>query len=264
MLGLSEVPLAGAEFIVCENEREAREIAQAREQERMLQQHSDSTPKRATLEDLMRATAAGERKELNIVLKCDVQGSLEALNYSLSNIKSDKVSLSIVYAGIGNITVNDVQLAKASNAIVVGFHVGKETEVNAVAKREGVEIRLYAIIYELIDEVKAAMAGLLDPILRETALGTAEVRQVFDMGKKGKVAGCIVKGGRVTNRSRIRVKRKGEVLHVGNITTLRRFQEDAAQVRDGQECGIRIDTFGDYQPGDILEAYEVEKITQQL
>ena len=165
---------------------------------------------------------------------------------------------------IGNITVNDVQLAKASRAIVVGFHVSKESDVTSTAKREGVEIRLYSIIYELIDEIKAAMAGLLDPILRETVLGYAEVREVFDLGKKGKVAGCIVKSGRVTNRSRVRVKRKGDVLFVGSIGTLRRFQEEASQVRDGQECGIRLDNFGDFQAGDILEAFEVEKITQQL
>lgn len=265
LLGLSEVPLAGAEFVVCTTDTEARDIAATRAAELKEKQFAGDVPKRASLEDFMRSHATdATRKELNIVLKCDVQGSLEALHYSLGNIKSDKVSLNILYAGIGNITTNDVQLAKASGAIVIGFHVGKESDVTSTAKREGVEIRLYAIIYELIDEVKAAMAGLLDPILRETALGVAEVRQVFDMGKKGKVAGCIIKNGRITNRSRIRVKRKNDLLYIGAVSTLRRFQEEASQVREGQECGIRVDNFGDFQPGDLLEAFEVEKIVQQL
>ena len=265
LLGLSEVPLAGSEFVLAENERAARETAEAHAQNLRLQQFEDAIPKRASLEDMLAAAASGdEKKELNIVLKCDVQGSLEALVYSFTNIKSDKVTLHIVYSGIGNITVNDVQLAKASNAIVVGFHVSKENDVTSTAKRESVEIRLYSIIYELIDEVKAAMAGLLDPILRETVLGHAEVREVFDLGKKGKVAGCIVKSGKLTSRARVRVKRKGEVLYVGAVTTLRRFQEEASQVREGQECGLRLDNFGDFQTGDLLEAFEVEKIVQQL
>ena len=265
-LGMSEVPVAGAEFTVATSERDARAIAEnlAMEQKQKSLEGGASTGRKMSLDDLLRQTDSGPSKVLNMVLKCDVQGSLEALQYALGGIKSDKVSLKILYAAVGNITVNDVLLASASNAIVVGFHVSKDQEVNAAAKREGVEIRLYSIIYELVDEVKAAMAGMLEPILREHVLGSAEVRQLFDLGKKGKVAGCLCKGGKITSRARCRVKRRGEVLYVGAVVTLRRYQNEASEVREGQECGIRLDNFGDFQAGDILEMFEVEKLLPQL
>jgi translation initiation factor IF-2 len=179
-------------------------------------------------------------------------------------VKSEKISMNMILVGVGNINVNDVLLASASNAIIVGFHVAKEGDVSSMAKREGVEIRLYSIIYELIDEMRDAMLGLLEPISRENIIGHAEVRQVFDLSKRGKVAGCLVLDGRVTSRSRARIKRKGDVIYAGGISTLKRFQNDAAEVRESQECGIRLDNFSDYQPGDVIELYEVEKISQQL
>jgi translation initiation factor IF-2 len=265
VLGLSGVPDAGSEFFVQASEKVAREQSEQLLQDKRATELSDQGPRKAAnLEDLLQAVADQEKKELNIVLKVDTQGSLEALEYAIGNIKSEKVTQKILLAGVGNITVNDVQLASASKAIVLGFHVSKESAVSSVAKRTGVEVRLYSIIYELIDELKELMQGLLEPIVRENVIGHVQVKQLFDLGKKGKVAGCIVTDGRVSSRSRARVKRRGDVLFVGSVATLRRFQNEASEVREGQECGIRLDNFGDFEPGDVIEFYEVEKIAQQL
>lgn len=263
-LGLSDVPDAGAEFNVADSERLARETSEARLAEKREQNLSNLTPKRASLEDLLKAQDTKEKKELNLLVKVDAQGSLEALQHAINNIKSDKVTQRIILGGVGNISANDVLLASASNAIILGFHVSKDIEASTTAKREGVEIRLYSIIYELLDELREAMQGLLDPIVRETVIGHAKVKETFDLGKKGKVAGCIITDGKCTSRSRARVKRKGEILHEGTVGTLRRFQNEASEVREGQECGIRLERFGDFEPDDIIELYEVEKIAQQL
>jgi translation initiation factor IF-2 len=266
VLGLPEVPEAGVEFVVYPNDRMAKEEAEQRMAKKRAEALSTSGPKRASLEDLLKqAPEPGrEKKELALIIKTDVQGSLEAIQHALAGLKSDKVSLNIVLAAIGNITTNDVLLASASNAIIVGFHVAKENEVGGMAKREGVEIRLYSIIYELIDEMRDAMQGLLEPLVRENVHGHAEVKQIFDLSKKGRVAGCLVSDGKVSNKSRARIKRRGDVVYMGHVSTLRRFQNEASEVREGQECGIRLDNFGDYQVGDIIEFYEVEKIAQQL
>lgn len=261
-LGLNGVPEPGMEFVVYPNDREAREIAEQREAANRLQ--AISAPRRASLDDLLKPAEEQPRTELAIVLKADVQGSLEAIRQALSGIKSEKVSLRIALAGVGNITGNDVLLASASNAIVVGFHVSKEDGVAALAKREGVEIRLYSVIYQLLDEVRDAMAGLLSPVIKETLIGHAEIRQVFEIGKKGNVAGCMVTDGRVTSRARARVKRADDVLYEGLVVSLKRFQDDASEVREGLECGIRLDRFTDFKPGDIIECYEVQKIEQPL
>ncbi len=263
-LGLSGVPDAGAEFVKMADEKTARAEAEARQFAKREEALAGMAPKRMTLDDLLQGGAGTGKKTLSIVLKVDTQGSLEALQYAIGNIKSEKVDHQIILAGIGNINVNDVLLASASKAIILGFHVSKESDVSAAAKREGVEIRLYSIIYELLDDLKDLMQGLLEPIVRETVLGHAQVKQLFDLGKKGKVAGCIVTDGRVTARGRARVKRRGDVLYEGAVSTLRRFQNEAAEVREGQECGMRLDHFGDFEPGDIIEIYEVEKIAQQL
>jgi translation initiation factor IF-2 len=263
-LGLSGVPEAGAEFAVLASEKAARDTAGLRQAEKHAEAIAGQVPRRASLEDLFQNAADQGKKELHIVLKVDTQGSLEALQYAIGNIKSDKVSHKIILSSVGNITVNDVLLASASKAILLGFHVSKEPAVAAAAKREGVEVRLYSIIYEMIDELKELMQGLLEPIVRENILGHVQVKQLFDLGKKGKVAGCIVTDGKVTSRSRARVKRKGDVLYEGSVSTLRRFQNEASEVREGQECGIRLDNFGDFESGDVIELYEVEKIAQQL
>ncbi len=266
VLGLPEAPDAGSEFVVFPNDRMAKEEAEQRMAKKRADDLIAGGPKRASLEDLLKqAPEQGrDKKELLLIIKTDVQGSLEAIQHALGQLKSDKVSVKIVTAAIGNISGNDVLLASASNAIIVGFHVAKGNEAAGLAKREGVEVRLYSIIYELVDDIRDAMQGLLEPVARENVHGHAQVKQIFDLTKKGRVAGCLVVDGRVSSKSRARIKRRGDVVYVGHVSTLRRFQNEASEVREGQECGIRLDEFGDYEVGDIIELYEVEKIAQQL
>ncbi len=262
-LGLNNVPEAGAEFVAVADDREARGIAEERvSTERTEKLGTIRRP--TTLDDLLRQTDVTEKKELNVVVKADVQGSLEAIVHSLSEIKSEKVELKFVLSGVGNITENDVVLASASHAIVLGFNVASESGANKAAKRESVEIRLYSIIYEMVDDIRQAMTGLLKPVSKETVIGHAEVRQTFDIGKTGRIAGCMLMGGRVTSRSRARLKRDGDIVYEGTISSLKRFQNDASEVREGQECGIRLDSHADYEPGDEIEFYEVKQIAQEL
>lgn len=261
-LGLNAVPEPGMEFAVCANDREARELAAAQEQQRRLQ--AITVPRRASLEDLLKPQDGSAPRELAIVLKTDVQGSLEAIQQALGGIRSEKVKLHIILSGVGNVTENDVLLGSASRAIVVGFHVSTEPGAAALAKREGVEIRLYSVIYELLDDIRDAMVGLLEPIVKQQIIGHAEVRQVFELSKKGRVAGCMVTDGRVTSRARARVLRDHEVIFEGTVASLKRFQNDASEVREGQECGMRLDNFQDYQVGDVIELYEIEKIQPSL
>ncbi len=266
VLGLPEVPEAGSEFVIFPNDRMAKDESELRMAKKRQEELSSTGPKRMSLDDLLKPSADSgrEKKELLVLVKTDVQGSLEAIQHALGGLKSDKASLRILSAGIGNITGNDVLLASASNAIIVGFHVAKENDAAKLAKREGVEIRLYSIIYELVDEIRDAMQGLLDPVVRENVHGHVRIKQIFDLSKKGRVAGCVVVDGRVTSKSRARIKRRGDVVYVGHVSTLRRFQNEASEVREGQECGVRLDNFSDYEEGDIIEFYDVEKIAQQL
>lgn len=262
-LGLNSTPEAGAEFTVVENDRAARGIAEERVAE-LRTQKLGTTRRKTTLDDLLRQTDATTVKELNIVLKADMQGTLEAIEQSLTEIKSDKVTLRVLLSGVGNITENDVILASASDAIVVGFNVAKDGGAGATAKREGVEIRLYSIIYELLDDIRQAMTGLLQPVSREQVIGHAEIRQIFEISKKWRVAGCMVVDGRVTSRARARILRGGDLVYEGRISSLKRFQNDAAEVREGQECGIRLENFNDYQEGDRIEFFDVQQIAQEL
>lgn len=263
MLGLTAVPEAGAQFRVVANDREAKEHSETLMASKRLE--TLQAPRRGmSLDDLLTQTDTSKKMELSVVLKSDVQGTLEAIQQSLMDIRSQKVSLKVILTGVGNISANDVLLARASNAIILGFHVANETGVEKVAKREGVEIRHYSIIYELIDDVRRAMAGLLAPLIKEIPLGQALVKQVFELSKKGAVAGCIVRGGKITSRGRARVRRGSEVVFEGALVSLKRFQNDASEVRDGQECGIRLDGYGGFQDGDVIEVYDVQKIAQEL
>jgi len=265
ILGLTNVPGAGDEFQVMANDREAKSLSEAMQQEeRISQLEGGVAPRKMSLDDLFGAGESDEKKELKVIIKADVQGSVEAIAHSLSGIKSDKVEINIITNDVGNITVNDVMLASASDAIILGFHTGKESGANAAAKREGVEIRLYSIIYELIEDVESAMKGLLEPELREQIIGEAEIREVFELSKKSKIAGCMVMSGRITSKASIRIKHGSDILFEGLIGSLKRFQNDAAEVRQGQECGIRPDNFTNFEAGDTIEAYTVEKITQNL
>ncbi len=261
-LGLCGIPQAGESFQVYANDRAARDVAERRTIEARAAQLSP--PRKASLESLLDPSAPQRRLELRLIVKCDTQGSLEAIQKVLEEIKSDKVAIAIVLGGVGNITENDVLLASASDAIILGFHVGKEPGVIQAQKEEGIEIRLYSIIYQIADDIREAMSGLLAPELREKVIGRADVRQVFPISRKGNVAGCLIVNGRVNIRSKARVKRAGEVLYEGTILTLKRFQDEVHEVREGQECGIRLDNFGNVEVGDSLEFFEVEKIPQKL
>ena len=222
-----------------------------------------AAPQRATLESLFDDLAAEQRKSLRVVLKADVQGSLEALVQALGEIKAKQIDLDIIHAAVGPISESDILLATASDAIAVGFGVKTENSAATAAKREGVQIKLYSIIYELIDQLKDAMAGLLDPELRENVIGHAEVRQVFDL-TKGIVAGCMVTDGRILRTARARVLRRKQPIYDGGISTLRRFKDDVKEVRNGFECGIKLGDYEEYEAGDIIEAYTLEKVAQKL
>jgi translation initiation factor IF-2 len=261
VLGLNGVPEAGLEFNVVENEK----VARAEAEKRLLEAKALEGQERSkvTLENLFKTIEAGSAKTLKVVVKADTQGSVEAIVDALKGIKSDKVSLEVIHSAVGTVTESDVLLASASKAVVLGFHTRVDSTAAEVAKREGVQIKLYSIIYELVDEVRDSMAGLLEPVVKETVIGTAEVRQVFTLSKGGNVAGCSVTSGRIA-KGKARVVRRKNVLFEGNIASLRRFQDEVSEVRAGMECGIRLDGFNDFQPGDLIESYVLEKVAQQL
>ncbi|PYL39023.1 MAG: translation initiation factor IF-2, partial [Verrucomicrobia bacterium] len=259
VLGFTGLPNAGDEFLVMESERSAKTLSE----ERLQAKRADklTVPQRATLESLLEG--ADGKKVLRIVLKCDAQGSLEALVGALQQIESKKIDLEIIHSAVGPISESDILLASASNAVVVGFNIKVESMAVPAAKREGVQVKLYSIIYELLDQIKEAMAGLLDPEHRETVIGHAEVKQVFQLSK-GIVAGCLVTDGRIARAGRARVLRKRQPVYDGGISTLRRFQDDVKEVRSGLECGIKLGDFNEYQVGDIIECYQLEQIAQKL
>jgi translation initiation factor IF-2 len=259
VLGFTGLPNAGDELLVMDSERSAKTLSE----ERLLAKRTDklTVPKRATLESLLEA--AGGKKALRIVLKCDAQGSLEALVGALKQIESKKVDLEIIHSAVGPISESDILLASASNAVVVGFNVKVENMAVSAAKSEGVQVKLYSIIYELLDQIKEAMAGLLEPEHRETVIGHAEVKQVFQLSR-GIVAGCLVTDGRIARVARARVIRRRQPVYDGGLSTLRRFQDDVKEVRSGLECGIKLGDFSEYQVGDVIECYQLEAIAQKL
>jgi translation initiation factor IF-2 len=261
IIGFSGLPNAGDELAVMETEREAKALSAERQAD--LRMNKLAAPQRATLENLFASLAEGQRKRLNIILKGDVQGSLEALVTSLEQINSKKIDLVIVHSAVGPISESDILLATASNAIVIGFGVKVESSAANTAKRENVQIKLFSIIYELIDQVKEAMAGLLDPETREAVIGHAVVKKVFELSR-GLVAGCEVKDGRIARTARARVLRDRTPIYDGGLATLRRFQDDVKEVRSGLECGIKLGDFNDYEVGDIIQCYTLEKLPQKL
>jgi translation initiation factor IF-2 len=262
VLGLSGVPDAGLEFSVVEDERAARALAEQRAQEAKLL-GQEAARSKVTLENLFATLESQQSKVLKVVVKADAQGSVEAIVEALKKIDSEKVSLEIIHSAVGTITDSDVALASASSAVILGFHTRVDSGVADKAKHEGVQIKLYAIIYELIDEVKEAMAGLLEPILKEVIIGSAEVRKIFQLSKGSPVAGCVVSSGRIA-KGKVRVRRRKEIIYEGITQSLRRFQDEVNEVRAGMECGIRIEGFSECQVGDAIECYSVEKIAQKL
>ncbi len=261
ILGFSEPPFAGDEMRVAHDLGHARSLAEARAQRtRLVGQQPVASSSGARLEDLFEQIQRGETATLNIVLKADVQGSLEACTESLKKLERDDVKLVIVHRGVGGITENDVQIAKASNATIIGFNVRPDKRSREMAASEGVQIRTYEIIYKLIEDIEAAMLGLLTPIYEEVVTGEAEVREVFRVPRIGAIAGCFVRDGVITRGSKVRFLREGTIIWKGTITSLRRFKDDAREVASGFECGIGLSDYQDLKSGDIIETYEEREI----
>lgn len=260
--GFNGVPTAGDEFIVVEDEAKAREVAEYR-------QHKEKEAKAAAsaktgMELMMSQIAAGNIKELPIVVKTDVHGSLEAIIQSLGKLANEEVAVRVLHGGVGGINESDITLARASNALVVGFNVRANPQARDLARRDGVDIRYYSIIYDLIDDAKAVLSGLLAPTLREKYLGNAEIRDVFNITKVGKVAGCYVTDGMVKRGGKVRLLRDNVVIHEGTLKTLKRFKEEVREVKESYECGMAFENYNDIRPGDIIECFEIETIARQL
>lgn len=261
VLGISDVPQAGDAFVVVPDEQTARQVAAIQQQK---QREKDlSKTSRVTLDDLFRRIQEGEVKELNLVIKADVQGSAEAVRSSLEKLSTDEVRVNVIHQGVGAISESDVLLASASNAVIIGFNVRPEPNARKAADRDGVDIRTYRVIYNLLDDVKAAMAGLLDPEFKEEVLGRAEVRKTFKV-PGGVVAGCYVLDGKITRASEVRLLRDNVIVHEGKISSLRRFKDDVREVAHGYECGIGLERFNDVKEGDILEAFTMVKVERSL
>jgi translation initiation factor IF-2 len=256
LLGLDGVPDAGELFNVVTDEKSAKSLVEHRREQRKRKEASANT--RVSLENILDRIKEGAVKEVRIVLKADVQGSVEAIANALRNLSTPTVGVSVIQSGVGGITESDVTLAKASSAIVIGFNVRPAGKSRALADQEGVDIKLYQIIYDAIDDVKKAMVGMLSPVTREKVIGKAEVRQVFHIAKAGTIAGCNVVDGKITRKAQVRLIRDSVVVFTGRIASLRRFKEDAAEVTHGYECGITIDGYNDVKENDIIEAFEVE------
>ena len=262
ILGLNGAPQAGDTFNVLETEQEAREIANRREQ--LQRELGLRTQKMLTLDDIGRRIAVGNFQELNVIVKGDVDGSVEALSDSLIRLSTEEIQVNVIHKAVGQISESDVVLAAASNAIIIGFQVRPSLPARRNAEKEGVEIRLYSIIYDAIEEVKSAMEGMLSPEIREEITANVEVQQVFKISKVGTVAGCIVKEGKIKRSNKIRLIRDGIVIYSGELGSLKRFKDDAKEVVSGQDCGLNITNFNDIQVGDIIEAYEETEIKKTL
>lgn len=261
LIGFSGMPHVGDEVVVMENDRVVKKLSEERLEEQ--RQKKLGAPRRSSLETLFANIEEGNKKTLKVILKGDVQGSVEAIVKSLHDIKTDKLKLEVLHAEVGPVTENDVILASASDAICIGFNTKVENKALAASKAEGVQIKLFSIIYELIDQVKEAMTGMLDPLTREKVIGHAKVKQVFKL-TRGIVAGSQVTDGRIDRKARARVLRRGQSVYDGNVETLRRFQDDVGEVRNGLECGIKLGHYTEYEEDDIIECYELEKIAQTL
>lgn len=262
ILGLDGAPQAGDTFNVLETEQEAREIANRREQ--LQRELGLRTQKMLTLDDIGRRIAVGNFQELNVIVKGDVDGSVEALSDSLIRLSTEEIQVNVIHKAVGQISESDVVLAAASNAVIIGFQVRPSQQARRSAEKEGVEIRLYSIIYDAIEDVKSAMEGMLSPEIKEEITANVEVLQVFKISKVGSVAGCMVKEGKIKRTNKVRVIRDGIVIHTGELGSLKRFKDDAKEVVAGQDCGLNINNFNDIQVGDIIEAYEETEVKKTL
>jgi translation initiation factor IF-2 len=262
ILGLNGAAQAGDKFNVMQSDKEAKEIATKRE---LLQREQDQrTKKHITLDEIGRRIAIGNFQELNIIVKGDVDGSVEALSDSLIKLGTEEIQLNVIHKAVGQIKEDDIMLAAASNAIIVGFQVRPSMGARKLAEKEEIDIRLYSVIYDAIEEVKAAMEGMLSPDIREEITSTVEIREIFKITKVGTVAGCMVKEGKITRNSSIRIIRDGVVVYTGELGSLKRFKEDVKEVASGYECGLNIANFNDIKVGDIIEAYQEVEVLKKL
>jgi translation initiation factor IF-2 len=262
VLGLSGVPEAGDEFVVVDNEARAREVTEYRARKRREQRHAANS--RQSLDQLLKSQKVGEKRFLPLVIKADVQGSVEAIQGALNKLGTDEVAVQVLQSGVGAITESDVILSHASGGAIIGFNVRANAQARDRAKRDGVEIRYYNIIYNVVDDMKAALSGMLAPETREKFLGNAEILEVFTISKVGKVAGCRVTDGVVRRGAKVRLIRDNVVIHEGDLSTLKRFKDEVREVQTGQECGMAFAGYHDLQKGDVIECYEVETITRSL
>jgi translation initiation factor IF-2 len=255
ILGFDRVPQPGEIFRTISSEKEARQAIDDRVQE---QKKAEAEPsRRITLEDLYGKMQKGETPSLKVVIKCDVQGSLEALKSSMQKLETDEVQINFIHEGVGRISESDVMLASASEAIIIGFNVRPDSNAKKMAEAEGVQIRLYRVIYDVIDDVRSALEGMLTPTIKENVIGQAEVRAVFKVPKAGKIAGCFVQEGQIKRNAKVRLIRDGVVIWDGSLDALKRFKDDVREVKAGYECGMNLANFQDVREGDILEAYEL-------
>ena len=262
MLGLNGAPQAGDKFNVFDTDKEAREIATKREQ--LIREQKLRTKKHVTLDEIGRRLALGSFKELNIILKGDVDGSIEALSDSMEKLSSEEISVNIIHRGVGQITESDVLLASASDAIIIGFQVRPSQNARSLAEKEGIDIRIYSIIYEAINEIKSAMEGMLEPTEEEVIAGNVEVREIYKISKIGTIAGCYVTNGNILRNNKIRLIRDGIVVYTGKIKQLKRFKDDVNEVKNGYECGLSIADFNDIKVGDVIESFEINEIKRKL
>jgi len=262
VLGFNGAPMAGDDFVVVENENKAREVSEFRQ--RRAREAKSALSARGTMEQMFSKIAAGEIRELPIIIKSDVQGSMEAISGSLTKLATEEVKVNILHSAVGEITESDVTLANASHAMIVGFNVRANPQAREAARRDGIEIRYYSIIYDVVDDVKAALGGLLAPTLREKYLGAAAIRDVFTITKVGKIAGCMVTEGLVKRGAKVRLLRDNVVIHEGNLKTLKRFKDEVKEVREGYECGMAFENYNDIKAGDTIECFEIEEITRTL
>ena len=262
VLGISSVPSAGDPVEVVESEKYAKQIAQKRQE--LLRQESAKKVRKVTLESLNELIKEGEVQELRVIIKADVDGSMQALKEALEKLSTSEVRVKVIHSGTGGINESDVMLASASNAVIIGYHVRPTARVLDVAEKEKVSIKFYNIIFEVTNDIKAAMEGMLSPEFKEEITGGGEVRQVFKISKVGSIAGCIVTSGKVEKTNKLRMMRDGVVIYDGVIKTLKRFKDDASSVDAGQECGIQLDGFNDVKESDAFETYRVIQVAKKL
>lgn len=262
VLGIGGAPSAGDKFNVMDDEKEAKTIAQKREQ--LYREQGLRTTKHITLDEIGRRLAIGDFKELNVIVKGDVDGSIEALSDALLNLSTEEIQVNVIHKGVGAITEADVNLASASDAVIIGFQVRPSLSARKLAENEQIDIRLYSVIYKAIEELKAAMEGMLSPDIEEKIVGSAEIRETFDITKVGTIAGCYVTEGSIKRSSKIRVIRDGIVIHTGTLGSLKRFKDDVREVKNNYECGLNIDKFNDIKIGDIVEAFEEVEVARKL